>query len=128
MTKSAVDKFIKKITKTDLETNEGKEDFRVLEELIAHCNKNNLLPCVVFTFSKKKINSLAEKIYLFDLTNRLEKSKIRRLISHALSTLKPEDRALQQFDFLTDICMNGYAVHHGDLLPLAKEIVELLFS
>lgn len=24
--------------------------------------------------------------------------------------------------------MNGYAVHHGDLLPLAKEIVELLFS
>jgi superfamily II RNA helicase len=50
------------------------------------------------------------------------------LISHALSTLKPEDRELQQFDFLTEICMNGYAVHHGDLLPLAKEIVELLFS
>lgn len=24
--------------------------------------------------------------------------------------------------------MNGYAIHHGDLLPLAKEIVELLFS
>lgn len=89
MTKSAVDKFIKKITKADLETSEGKEDFRVLEELIAHCNKNNLLPCVVFTFSKKKINALAEKIYLFDLTNRLEKSKIKRLISHALSTLKP---------------------------------------
>ena len=24
--------------------------------------------------------------------------------------------------------MNGYAIHHGDLLPLAKEMVELLFS
>ncbi len=22
----------------------------------------------------------------------------------------------------------GYAMHHGDLLPLAKEIVEILFS
>jgi hypothetical protein len=31
MSKSAVDKFSKKITKADLETSEGKEDFRVLE-------------------------------------------------------------------------------------------------
>lgn len=42
----------------------------MLEELIAHCNKHNLLPCVVFTFSKKKINALADKIYHFDLTNK----------------------------------------------------------
>ncbi len=91
--------------------------------MIDVCNKKNLLPCVVFTFSKKKINLLAEKIYSFDLTNRLEKSKIKRLISHALSALKPEDRELPQFEFLTLICMNGYATHHGDLLPLAKEIV-----
>ena len=51
-----------------------------------------------------------------------------RMISSALSNLKPEDREIEQFQFLTTICMNGYAVHHGDLLPLAKEIVELLFS
>jgi antiviral helicase SKI2 len=86
------------------------------------------LPAVVFTFSKKKINAIAAKIYQFDLTNSNEKSKIRRVISHALSTLRPEDREIQQFEFLTRICMNGYAIHHGDLLPLAKEIVELLFS
>lgn len=24
--------------------------------------------------------------------------------------------------------MNGYAIHHGDLLPLAKEMVEIMFS
>lgn len=30
ITKTAIDKFIKKITKTDLENAEGKEDFRVL--------------------------------------------------------------------------------------------------
>ena len=70
MTKNAVDKFIKKITKGDLDNAEGKEDFRILEELIYHCHKNNLLPCVIFTFSKKKINSLVEKIFSFDLTNR----------------------------------------------------------
>jgi superfamily II RNA helicase len=57
--------------------------------LIADCHKKKLLPCVIFTFSKKKINALAEKIFSFDLTSNNEKSKIRRLISHALSTLKP---------------------------------------
>ena len=92
MTKNAIDKFIKKITKADLDNAEGKEDFRILEDLIYHCHTKNLLPCVIFTFSKKKINALAEKIFSFDLTNRHEKSKIRQMISHALSTLKPEDR------------------------------------
>lgn len=96
--------------------------------MIDHCHNKNLLPCVIFTFSKKKINALAEKIFSFDLTNRHEKAKIKQLISHALSSLKTEDQQLEQFMFLTEICMNGYAIHHGDLLPLAKEIVELLFS
>ena len=128
MTKNAIDKFIKKITKADLDNADGREDARILEDLIYHCHKNNLLPCVIFTFSKKRINALAEKIFGYDLTTRHEKSKIRQMISHALSNLKPEDRTLEQFNFLTEICMNGYAIHHGDLLPLAKEMVELLFS
>ncbi len=68
MNKSAVDKFIKKISKSDMETAEGREQHRVLEELIDHCKKKNLLPAVVFTFSKKKINSIAGKIYQYDLT------------------------------------------------------------
>jgi len=92
MTKSAVDKFIKKISKNDMETAEGREEHRVIEELVDHCRKKNLLPAVVFTFSKKKINAIAGKIFQYDLTNSNEKSKIRRLISHALSTLRPEDR------------------------------------
>ena len=89
MNKQAVDKFIKKITKADLETSEGREDYRILEELIVDCNKKKLLPCVVFTFSKKKINALASKLYQYDLTNSSEKSKIMRMISSALANLKP---------------------------------------
>lgn len=68
MNKNAVDKFIKKITKSDMETVDGKEESRVLEELIVDCHKKKLLPCVIFTFSKKKINSMAAKIYTYDLT------------------------------------------------------------
>lgn len=60
--------------------------------MIDDCKKKKLLPCVVFTFSKKKINALAAKIYTYDLTTSAEKSKIIRKISSALSNLKPEDQ------------------------------------
>jgi antiviral helicase SKI2 len=39
-----------------------------------------------------------------------------------------EDKHLDQFRNLAMYAEHGYAIHHGDLLPLAKEIVELLFS
>jgi superfamily II RNA helicase len=50
------------------------------------------LPCVIFTFSKKKINSLAAQIYTYDLLEGSEKSKITRMFASALSNLKPEDQ------------------------------------
>ena len=39
-----------------------------------------------------------------------------------------EDKHLDQFRNLAMYAEHGYAIHHGDLLPFAKEIVELLFS
>lgn len=75
-----------------METVDGKEEHRILEDLIDDCKKKNLLPCVIFTFSKKKINAMAAKIYTYDLTTSSEKSRIVRMISSALSNLKPEDQ------------------------------------
>ncbi len=38
------------------------------------------------------------------------------------------DRELPQLIKLKDLLIRGIAVHHGDLLPLAKEVVEILFA
>jgi len=38
------------------------------------------------------------------------------------------DRDLPQLINLKDILLRGIAVHHGDLLPIAKEVVEILFA
>ena len=38
------------------------------------------------------------------------------------------DRELPQLTKLQVILQKGIAVHHGDLLPIAKEVVEILFS
>jgi len=38
------------------------------------------------------------------------------------------DRELPQLVSLRELLKRGIAVHHGDLLPIAKEIVEILFA
>ena len=42
--------------------------------------------------------------------------------------LKPQDRKAPQLLYVRELLRYGVAIHHGDLLPIAKEIVEILFS
>lgn len=39
-----------------------KDEKRAMTQLIRLCEKKDLLPCVIFVFSRKKINELAESI------------------------------------------------------------------
>jgi antiviral helicase SKI2 len=53
---------------------------------------------------------------------------IHMFIEHSLTRLKPEDRTLPQILRLRELLSRGIAVHHGGLLPIMKEIVEILFA
>jgi antiviral helicase SKI2 len=50
------------------------------------------------------------------------------MIEKSLTRLKPEDRTLPQILNLRELLSRGIAVHHGGLLPIMKEIVEILFA
>lgn len=49
-------------------------------------------------------------------------------LQQSLSTLSDEDRGLPQLKFIESLVSRGIGVHHGGLLPLVKEIIEILFS
>lgn len=49
-------------------------------------------------------------------------------IERSIARLKPEDRVLPQIRRLRELLSRGVAVHHGGLLPIVKEIVEILFA
>jgi antiviral helicase SKI2 len=49
-------------------------------------------------------------------------------IEKSLTRLKPEDRDLPQILRLRELLSRGVAVHHGGLLPIMKEVVEILFA
>jgi antiviral helicase SKI2 len=90
--------------------------------------KRDLLPVVVFVFSKKRCEDYASSIPNTDLCTAREKSEVHVVIERSLLRLKGSDKKLPQIQRMRDLLSRGVAVHHGGLLPIVKEIVELLFQ
>ncbi|ORY79874.1 antiviral helicase SKI2 [Protomyces lactucae-debilis] len=105
-----------------------RHDRNIWIHLVGHLNKAKLLPCVIFVFSKKRCEENAGILSNIDLCTSVEKSQIHITIEKALARLRFEDRSLPQIIRMKELLSRGIAVHHGGLLPIVKEMVEILFS
>lgn len=97
-------------------------------QLVQYLKQHNLLPAVVFVFSKKRCEEYADTLSSVDFCTAKEKSEIHMFVDRAVSRLKKEDRELPQILKIRDLLSRGIAVHHGGLLPIVKECIEILFS
>ena len=104
------------------------QDKNIWVHMIQHLRKENLLPACVFVFSKKRCEENADALANQDFCTAQEKSHIHMIIEKSIARLKPEDRMLPQIRRLRELLGRGVAVHHGGLLPIVKEIVEILFA
>ncbi|KAJ9222077.1 NUC185 domain-containing protein [Paecilomyces variotii] len=104
------------------------QDRNLWVHLVQHLRKENLLPACIFVFSKKRCEENADSLSNQDFCTASEKSAIHMVIEKSLTRLKAEDRQLPQILRLRELLSRGVAVHHGGLLPIMKEIVEILFA
>ncbi|XP_043721889.1 DExH-box ATP-dependent RNA helicase DExH11 isoform X1 [Telopea speciosissima] len=95
--------------------------------LINKLSKKSLLPVVIFCFSKNRCDKSADNLTGTDLTSSSEKSEIRVFCDKAFSRLKGSDRNLPQVVRVQSLLRRGIGVHHAGLLPIVKEVVEMLF-
>ncbi|KAI9494833.1 NUC185 domain-containing protein [Zychaea mexicana] len=103
-------------------------DRNLFVHLIGLLQKKQLLPVVIFTFSKKRCEEYASSLSKTDLCTSLEKSEIHVFIERSLVRLRGTDKELPQILRMRELLSRGIAVHHGGLLPIIKEIVEILFA
>jgi len=96
-------------------------------ELIRNLERQELLPMVVFAFSKKRCDTLVDSLTSMDLTSSSEKHDVHIFCERALSRLSVADRKLPQVLRVRELLRRGLGVHHAGLLPIVKEIVEMLF-
>ena len=104
------------------------QDKTLWVHLVQYLKKENLLPACIFVFSKKRCEENADALSNQDFCTATEKSAIHMIIEKSIARLKPEDRVLPQIVRLRDLLGRGIAVHHGGLLPIVKEVVEMLFA
>ncbi|KAK6195918.1 hypothetical protein SNE40_001245 [Patella caerulea] len=86
------------------------------------------LPAVAFTFSKKKIDENAYHLQSLDLTSSSEKNEIHVFFQKSINKLKGSDKSLPQVILMADMLKRGVGVHHSGILPILKEVVEMLFG
>lgn len=108
--------------------NSAAQDKNIWVHLVQHLKKEELLPGCIFVFSKRRCEENADALSNIDYCNQTEKSAIHVIIEKSVARLKPEDRLLPQIRRMRELLARGLAVHHGGLLPIVKEIVEILFA
>jgi ATP-dependent RNA helicase DOB1 len=107
------------------ETQNQKSD---ILKIIRMCADRNFVPVIVFAFSKKDCENNAVAMKNVDLTSEDEKRLIGEVYSNALATLSAEDRELPQIQSMLPFLLRGIGIHHGGLLPILKEVIEILFQ
>lgn len=85
-------------------------------------------PVIIFSFSKKEVEGYAMAMNKMDLTSMEEKEKIEDVFKRAMSQLSEEDQKLPQIEHILPVLKRGIGIHHGGLLPIVKEVIEILFQ
>jgi ATP-dependent RNA helicase DOB1 len=57
-----------------------------------------------------------------------EKHLVEKVFTSAMESLSEDDRALPAVQTILPLLKNGVGIHHGGLLPILKEVIELLFQ
>ena len=88
----------------------------------------SMQPVIVFSFSKKDCENHAMQMAKLDFTTDDEKASIDEIFTNAMESLSEDDRKLPQVENVLPLLRRGLGIHHGGLLPILKEVIEILFS
>jgi ATP-dependent RNA helicase DOB1 len=115
----------------------GASTDKELRKLISVLQKKTLYPFIVFSFSRRECEAYAQFVSTpskksavepVDLNSEEEKEAVQSIFEAALQCLDEQDRHLPCIESMLPMLQRGVGVHHSGLLPILKEVVELLFQ
>jgi superfamily II RNA helicase len=98
-----------------------------MNSLIVNLEKKELLPALFFVLSRKDCEKYAQKVESTLITSS-EKAEAIHIWNYRLRKNKVELEKLPQYHHVRSLIEKGIAFHHSGLLPILKEIIEILFS
>lgn len=97
--------------------------------VVGELNREGLLPCIYFVFSRKGCDQTAEEIANagFRFTTNDERAEILEVAERHVAHLSADDLTVLGYDRWLRTLQAGAAAHHAGLIPAFKETVEELF-
>ena len=98
-----------------------------MNELIVTLENKELLPALFFVLSRKDCEKYAQKVESTLITSS-EKADVVHIWNFHLRNHRESLEKLPQYHNLRHLVEKGIAYHHSGLVPMLKEIIEILFS
>eukprot|EP00890_Picochlorum_soloecismus_P006631 jgi/Picsp_1/793/NSC_04282-R1_superkiller viralicidic activity 2-like 2 len=97
-------------------------------KLISMVIERNLDPIIIFSFSKNECEALAEQLGGMEINSSEEKEMVHAIYDSAIEVLSESDRRLPEVVSIIKRIERGIGVHHSGMLPILKELTEILFQ
>ncbi|KAL7647877.1 UNVERIFIED_CONTAM: hypothetical protein RMT77_001487 [Armadillidium vulgare] len=110
--------------KPSFRDNSGSDCFKMVKMVM----ERQFAPVIIFSFSKKECEAYAQQMSKLDFNGVEEKGLVDEVFFNAIDVLSEEDKDLPQVKAVLPLLRRGIGIHHGGLLPIIKETIELLFG
>ncbi|MEX2314915.1 MAG: helicase-related protein, partial [Thermomicrobiales bacterium] len=91
----------------------------------------DMLPGIYFLFSRRDCEAYAQRFAMMRPNFVRDEATIARIdavIDAHIGSMREEDRQLEQVRAITSLAAQGIGFHHAGLLPVLKQLVEVLFT
>jgi superfamily II RNA helicase len=95
--------------------------------LVEKLKEDGYLPALFFVFSRKKCEQLSHSVKI-SLLEHEELNELTQIFEQTMLKYKSTYEHLEQYNDVYKQIQKGVAYHHSGMIPILKEIVEILFS
>ena len=100
---------------------------KLMNPFVEFLKRNELLPCLFFIFSRDKCEKYCKTIQKHLITTE-ESCLVDKIFNMKLAKYKHLYEKTPQYNELYSLLKKGIAYHHSGVIPVLKEIVEILFE
>lgn len=105
----------------------------VIHRVVSYLNENGMLPAICFVFSRKRANDMARQLGINLLSGESDVTSSSNVAHEVLTILKrlpnwEEYVRTAEYEEMIELMQRGIAVHHSGVIPVLREIVEIMFS
>ncbi|KAK0200936.1 rRNA-processing arch domain-containing protein [Desarmillaria ectypa] len=99
-----------------------------IARIVKKIMQGNYHPVIVFSFSKRDCEAHALSLTKYEFNSQDEQDLVNNIFTNAIDNLSEDDKQLPQISTFLPLLRRGIGIHHSGLLPILKEVIEILFQ